>query len=125
MTSPPGPALFAVELRTTAWADLVAWYRDVLGLRLLVRHVDDGYALFAAGGTRLTLLARPAAGPPSDRWSLALEVTDLDAAHAALTARAVPAAAPAEHPEGYREFVVTDPDGNRIRLFSWPAAPGR
>ena len=29
------------------------------------------------------------------------------------------------HAEGFRELVVTDPDGNRIRLFSWPEARHR
>ena len=24
------------------------------------------------------------------------------------------------HAEGFREIVVSDPDGNRIRLFEWP-----
>ena len=26
-----------------------------------------------------------------------------------------------ENPEGFRELVATDPDGNRIRLFVWSA----
>jgi hypothetical protein len=25
----------------------------------------------------------------------------------------------APHPEGFRELVVQDPDGNTIRLFAW------
>ena len=112
------PSLFSVELRTAAWAELVAWYRDVLGLKVLVRVVDDGYALLAAGDTRLAILARPAAGPASSRWSLGFEVTDLDAVHARLAAHGS-TAAPTVHPEGFRELVVTDPDGNRIRLFAW------
>jgi hypothetical protein len=27
---------------------------------------------------------------------------------------------PKEHPEGFRELITVDPDGNKIRLFSWP-----
>jgi catechol 2,3-dioxygenase-like lactoylglutathione lyase family enzyme len=114
------PSLFSVELRTAAWGELVAWYRDVLGLKVLVRVVDDGYALLAAGDTRLAILARPAAGPASSRWSLGFEVTDLDAVHAQLVACGN-TATPTVHPEGFRELVVTDPDGNRIRLFAWAA----
>ena len=49
MTLHQRPSLFSVELRTARWAELVEWYRNVLGLRVLVRVVDDGYALFAAG----------------------------------------------------------------------------
>jgi predicted enzyme related to lactoylglutathione lyase len=114
------PALYSIELRTERWAELVEWYRSALGLRVLVRVLDDGYALLAAGDTRLAILARPAAGPSSHRWSLGFEVRDLDAAHSRLVAAAAEVAPPSIHAEGFRELVVTDPDGNRIRLFSWP-----
>lgn len=120
MLSSDRPSLFSVELRTAAWGALVAWYRDVLGLKVLVRVVDDGYALLAAGDTRLAILARPAAGPASSRWSLGFEVSDLDAVHGRLAA-AGSTATPTVHPEGFREIIATDPDGNRIRLFAWAA----
>ena len=113
------PSLFSVEVRTTRWTELVEWYRHVLGLRVLVRVVDDGYALLSAGDTRLAILARAATAPPSPRWSLGFEVEDLDAVHGRLAAAGADVAAPAIHPEGFRELVVTDPDGNRIRLFAW------
>jgi predicted enzyme related to lactoylglutathione lyase len=115
------PSLFSVELRTTRWAELVEWYRHVLGLRVLVRVVDDGYALLAAGDTRLAILSRATPAPASPRWSLGFEVVDLDAVHARLVAAGADVAAPATHPEGFRELVVVDPDGNRIRLFAWAA----
>jgi predicted enzyme related to lactoylglutathione lyase len=54
----------------------------------------------------------------SGRWSLGFEVTDLDAVHARLVASGG-SATPTVHPEGFRELVVADPDGNRIRLFAW------
>ena len=120
MTAHTRPSLFSVELRTARWREMVDWYRHVLGLRVLVRVVDDGYALLEAGDTRLAILARPTAGEPSGRWSLGFEVTDLDAVRDRL-ARADPALPPPRvHPEGFRELVATDPDGNRIRIFSWP-----
>jgi hypothetical protein len=50
--SPAAPQLFSVELRTSQWGALVEWYRSVLGLMVLVRVVDDGYALLAAGDHR-------------------------------------------------------------------------
>jgi predicted enzyme related to lactoylglutathione lyase len=117
----PGPSLFCVEMRTARWAEMVEWYRSALGLRVLVRGVDDGYALLAAGDTRLAILARPAAAPASPRWSLAFEVDDLDMAHARLVAAGAGATPPAAHPEGFRELTLTDPDGNRLRLFAWAA----
>jgi predicted enzyme related to lactoylglutathione lyase len=47
-------------------------------------------------------------------------VTDLDAIHDRLVAAQADVVAPKVHPEGFREVVTTDPDGNRIRLFAWP-----
>jgi catechol 2,3-dioxygenase-like lactoylglutathione lyase family enzyme len=120
MTSLPRPQLFSVELRTTRWEELVEWYRSVLGLRVLVRVVDDGYALFAAGDTRLAILRRPAPGDASGRWSLGFEVTDFDVVRDRLAAAGAVAADPKVHPEGFRELVAHDPDGNTLRLFSWP-----
>ena len=38
------PGLYCIELRTTQWERAVAWYREALGLRVLVRVVDDGRA---------------------------------------------------------------------------------
>src|SRR5262249_55259520 len=57
----PGPAgpgrggravrcsLYFVELRVRDWPASVAWYRDVLGLELVLRVDADAFALFAAG----------------------------------------------------------------------------
>ena len=92
----------------------------MLGLRVLVRVVDDGYALFEAGDTRLAILSRPSPGEPSQRWSLGFEVVDLDTVHARLAETDSTVTAPKLHAEGFRELVTADPDGNRIRLFSWP-----
>ena len=46
------PGLYCIELRTQQWERLVEWYREVIGLRVLVRVTDDGYALLEAGETR-------------------------------------------------------------------------
>ena len=119
MTAADQPSLFSVELRTARWAELVEWYRSVVGLRVLVRVIDDGYALLAAGDTRLAILSRPSAPPASGRWSLGFEVADLDAARERLARSGTAVTGPAAHPEGFRELLVTDPDGNRIRLFAW------
>jgi len=119
------PTLFAVEIRSPRWEPLVAWYRDALGLEVLLRVIDDRYALLAAGSARLAILGRDEATPPgsrwsqSRRWSLAFEVTDLEAARARLLAAGCVAPKPTANPEGFRELVVADPDGNRIRLFAW------
>ncbi len=119
------PTLFAVEIRSARWESLVAWYRDALGLEVLLRVVDDRYALLAAGAARLAILGRDETPPPgsrwsqSRRWSLAFEVADLEAVRERLVAAGSMSPEPTANPEGFREFVVTDPDGNRIRLFAW------
>ena len=113
------PTLFAVEIRSARWESLVAWYRDALGLEVLLRVIDDRYALLAAGSARLAILGRDQAPPESRRWSLAFEVEHLEAVQAQLLARGQQPPAATANPEGFRECVVTDPDGNRIRLFAW------
>jgi catechol 2,3-dioxygenase-like lactoylglutathione lyase family enzyme len=116
---PHRPQLFSVELRTARWGELVEWYRKVLGLRVLVRVVDDGYALFEAGDTRLALLRRPAPGEASGRWSLGFEVIEFDLIRERLAAAGASSGEPKIHAEGFRELVTHDPDGNTLRLFSW------
>ncbi|MGD9721407.1 MAG: VOC family protein [Pirellulales bacterium] len=114
------PGLYCIEVRTSNWSTLVEWYRQVLGLRVLVRVIDDGYALLEAGDNRLALLARQDSGEPSQRISLAFEVKDVQQLAQRLRAQGANVTHPARDPEGLREAVTTDPDGNRIRLFTWP-----
>ena len=57
-SDPRAPALFAVEIRTARWDELVEWYRVVVGLKVLLRVVDDQYALLEAGPARLAILCR-------------------------------------------------------------------
>jgi catechol 2,3-dioxygenase-like lactoylglutathione lyase family enzyme len=109
-----------VELRTRNWPALVEWYRHILGLRVLVRVVDDGYALLEAGDTRIALLSRDNAEPASGRISLAFEVDDVPKVCGRLDEHGSPLFHPTHDPEGLREVNTTDPDGNRVRLFSWP-----
>ncbi len=112
--------LFAVELRTTCWEEMVEWYREVLQLRVLVRVVEDQYALLEAGSIRLAILARSSTEPASARWSLAFEVAEFEELLEHLSNSGASVAPPTASSEGYRSVVVTDPDGNRIRLFAWP-----
>ena len=114
------PGLYCVELRTEQWTEAVKWYRESLGLKVLVRAVDDGYALFEAGETRLALLGRKTSGESSPRWSLGFEVQDLEAVADRLLLAGSPITRPRNNPEGFQEIITTDPDGNTIRLFAWP-----
>ena len=131
MSRPPpptpsaGPAaeFFAVEVRTAAWEALVAWYREVLGLRVLLRVTDDGYALLGDTRGRIALVSRAEPGPAGERIGLAIEVTDLDAAAARLAAAGAEVARRPPTAEGFADLLTHDPDGNRLRLFTWGAAP--
>jgi catechol 2,3-dioxygenase-like lactoylglutathione lyase family enzyme len=107
-------------MRTSHWQASLDWYRDVFGLRVLVRDVDDEYALLEAGETRLSLLGRPQPGDPSRRISLAFEVEDLDEIVRRLHRAGSTVSLPRKDREGLREASTTDPDGNSIRLFEWP-----
>jgi predicted enzyme related to lactoylglutathione lyase len=118
------PSLYCVELRTTSWEQSVRWYREALGLRVLVRVVEDGYALFEAGDTRLALIARDRLDPPSPRWSLGFEVHSLEEVARRLKEFGSEVAQPDRNPEGFRELVTNDPDGNSVRLFQWPEGAG-
>jgi len=115
------PSLYCVEIRTANWEAMLAWYREVLGLRVLVRVVEDGYALLEAGETRLALIARSSTAPSSTRISLAFEVADVHHVGARLKLAGSPVSHPKRDLEGLRETNTADPDGNRIRLFSWPS----
>lgn len=114
------PGLYCVELRSAEWERCVEWYRNVLGLRVLVRVSEDGYALLGAGETRLALLRRANPGAASARISLAFEVHDLDGLIGRLSAAGVAVQRRADDQEGLREVNVVDPDGNHLRLFAWP-----
>jgi predicted enzyme related to lactoylglutathione lyase len=116
--------LYCVEIRTADWERSVRWYRETLGLKVLVRVTDDGYALLEMGTARLALIARDAPGPSSPRFSLGLEVENLDAVFQRLQIAGGDVTPPKGHEEGFREIVTTDPDGNHIRLFSWPSRAG-
>src|SRR5690606_33355805 len=114
------PGLYCVELRTQNWEAMVDWYREVLGLRVLVRVIDDGYALLEAGETRLALLKRNATDGGTQRISLAFEVSDVLHVCRRLESAGSPITRPKRDAEGLREANTSDPDGNRIRLFAWP-----
>jgi predicted enzyme related to lactoylglutathione lyase len=117
--------LYAIELRTTRWEMMVAWYKQALGLRGLLRVEEDRYALLAAGNSRLAITGCPLPGDASARWCLAFEVPDLDLAQARLEGAGAEVGPRRLHPEGFTALTVNDPDGNRIRLFAWPEDAGR
>lgn len=106
-----------------------AFYRDVLGLRLLF-SAGPNLSFFDAGGVRLMLTLPQGAGVPGQNSVLYFKVADLSAAYAALVARGArderPPALAARLPdhELWLAF-VRDPEENLIGVMSEvrPPAP--
>ena len=75
--------LHQVALKASDLDVSIAFYRDILNLRLVARFDPPGLAFFEVGGTRLML------SPTSNESTLYFGVDDLDAAVAELKARGV------------------------------------
>lgn len=119
LTTAP-PELFAIELRASDWAGMVKWYREVLGLKVLLRVIDDQYAQLHAGSVQLAIVGHGDPGAASGRVTLAFEVSDSDATASRLAMQGWDFERRERTAEGLSELVTTDPEGNRLRLFEWP-----
>jgi len=114
-----------IHTPTPNWEVVAVFYRDVLGL-----EETGGWSLpgdrgsfLAAGLAEIEVMEQDAAQlgilPPGAGWRLALEVDDLDAEYARLAALGVPVAREVvQQPWGARDFVIRDPAGNTLLLFS-------
>lgn len=105
----------------------VAFYRDVLGLRLIARFEPPGLAFFEAGEVRLML---DAAAPPGARpgGAVYFAVGDIDQAYASLSQRGAAFASPPAlihrdaagdfGPPGGEEWMAfcRDPAGNLVAI---------
>ena len=120
-TSEIAVELFAIEIRTAQWQPMVLWYASALEMKVAVRSEEDGYALLVGEGWRISLLQLEE-DEPRDRSaiSLAIEVEDLettvDRVRPYLTSPADPVA---HSEEGFLQWSVADPDGNRVKLFQF------
>jgi catechol 2,3-dioxygenase-like lactoylglutathione lyase family enzyme len=108
-------SLSFVELQVADWPAAVAWYRDVLGLPVVLHVEADRFALLQAGAARLALKAGQ---PQPGTVLLAFEVPDLPAALERLGALGVALESPCKtSPEGYRRALLRDLDGHRLSLY--------
>jgi catechol 2,3-dioxygenase-like lactoylglutathione lyase family enzyme len=102
----------------------IAWYRDVLGLRVYREYGVDGVVtgtVFFLGGGYLELTGPRAGGPAGPATSLWLQVDDLAAEHARLAGAGVTVESPPElMPWGLREAWIADPEGTRLCLVEVP-----
>jgi catechol 2,3-dioxygenase-like lactoylglutathione lyase family enzyme len=101
------------EFVVSDFAASLAWYRDVLGLR--VRHLDaaNRFVLFDGG------VALKGGTPTPGGVTLHFNVPGLVAELSRLAAAGVAASPVEESAEGYREAFLADRDGHRIGLFEW------
>lgn len=100
----------------------LAFYRDVLGFRLLYSAPEFHFAAFDVGGLRFAIAASEidhfTSGPPGNRHTgIGLVVADVDAAHAELVGKGVHfTMPPGKMPWGGYMGIFADPDGNLFYL---------
>ncbi len=103
----------------------VAFYQEVVGLRLLARH-DSNWAELDAGPVRLALHGtREGAPVETGGTAAAFRVDDLDATQAALRARGVEFVHQGEVEEYGRFALFPDPDGNLIEVIEYRPGEGK
>lgn len=102
-------------------AKLAQWYVDHLGFRINFEY-DGNYFVRAANGAMLEII--PSEGARAEQKMrdegirhLAIEVTDFDAAHAALKAQGVNFTGQPYLNQGNRLVFFTDCDGNFVHLI--------
>jgi len=104
-----------------------AYYRDVLGFRILWEDASD-WRIAERDGVRLMLGHCPSEIPAAEigahNWFGYLEVDDVDAWRNEVVARGAVCSAPKDQPYGMREIIVTTPDGHRI-VFGQEVAPAK
>lgn len=112
--------LFMIEIRVADWPRSLAWYRDVLGLSVLLEDAPRRFALLDASPGRVALKGGESLDPRRDSARLVFRVDDLDAERARLIPLGVAVGPVIEHPdERFREVRLLDPDGTPITLFAW------
>lgn len=96
----------------------VAFYRDVLGLHIY-REWGSGTVFFLGGG--LLELSRSGGPVTDDKFTLWLQVRDVDAEFARLAAEGVEVVeVPVDEPWGLREARLRDPDGLLLVIVEIP-----
>ena len=114
-----------IALSTRDLPRAVAFYRDVVGLKLLFEV--SGMAFFDAGGTRLMIGAAHFTGDLQNNTYIYFDAGDWYATEAALTARGLKFERDAEivqRQEGKEHALrfFRDPDGNALAIMGWRAA---
>jgi len=97
------------------WDASLAFYRDVLGLKVL--YAERGWAELEAGkGGRIALHARHP-GDPTDVTKVSLQVSDIDGTLRELERKGARVIEPVRREEFGAIAEVADPSGNVIGLY--------
>ncbi len=117
---------FAHVLAVSDLGASAAYYRDVLGFSIGWDDMD-GWRLAERGELRLMLGhcpdTPPARGIGDHRWIAYVHAPDVDALYAEWSARGADCTPPSDRPHGFREMLVSTPDGHRL-IFGQRLAAG-
>ena len=122
--SPTGPAVdqFVVVITTGAFDASLAFYRDVIGLEVVEEWTDAGHgAVLSAGGpARVELIDLPErARVDTESMFIGLQVRAIDGLYERASAAGHEIIRePADRPWGGRGFVVRDPNGVAINIYT-------
>ena len=114
---------YAVRVFSLNWPESLGFYRDIIGFKLSFVDEAIGWAQFVLGSVNLGLERCDAADPEAadlvGRFvGLSIEVEDLAATYAALTAKGVVFTGPPEKQSwGGTLAHFKDPDGNVLTLL--------
>jgi catechol 2,3-dioxygenase-like lactoylglutathione lyase family enzyme len=114
MQSRQDPVGIAIPILPSADLDRTAAFYQALGLQATGRY--DGYLVLNAGPAEMHFTSDEDLEAPGQAF---VHVAEAGRLWKQLKNAAVSGIGPVEdQPHGLREFVVTDPDGNRIRVGS-------
>ncbi len=123
MTAPDHIEQFVFVITSRSFAPSFAFYAEVIGLELVEEWSEQGHgAVFSAGGpARVEIIDVPdaPAAAASDATFIGLQVTDIGPVHARATAGGHEIVRePADRPWGGRGFVVRDPNGVAVNVYT-------
>ena len=130
--APTGPAVeqLVVVITSAAFDASLAFYRDVIGLEMVEEWTDAGHGatLSAGGPARVELIDLPESAHRVQTESLfiGLQVPEIESLYErAKAAGSEIVREPAERPWGGRGFVLRDPNGVALNIYtSYQDQPG-
>lgn len=104
-------------IRPADFGRSLAFYRDTLGWPVVAQWGNDGEprcAVLSGGAVKVVLVERKMGEVLDGRMELRLDIHDVERRFRSIPAGSHVISAPGERSPDSREFVVVDPDGNRI-----------